>query len=231
MSYQSITQLSLLIQEKLNRLNSGNLSVSELDDLKALTCELHERITILHYKAGEKALLRQIDSVVKHEEIEVTIAEPIRFKFSTKPEDVLAKQTIEPISAETIEKTQLFTEIKEEKIVLEESINVSSPLKSVSPSTVIMPAVSQKLSLAERMQKTRIEDLKNAIGLNQKFLFMNFLFEGENNSYNDAIEKLNVMHSVDEARQYIRELAYIYTWNFEDENVILFTEFAERRFL
>ena len=46
-------------------------------------------------------------------------------------------------------------------------------------------------TVADKLSRQPIKDLKSAIGLNQKFLFMNDLFEGENELFNNAINKIN----------------------------------------
>jgi hypothetical protein len=244
MGYVSLTKLSLLIQDKLNKLNAGNLSTSELDELKDLATELSERIIVLQYKAHESQLLQNVNSVLNEEATQIHIKQPvsndqpIKFnlggntnptpkvepKIEVKPEvkQPVAEQIAMPIMVEPVVQTKpVVTEQK--------TIHTDKPAQKIEePKTNV---VSGKLTLAERMQKTKVDNLATAIGLNQKFLFMNFLFQGENTSYNDAIEKLNNMPTAADARHYIRELAYIYTWDYENENVVLFTEYVERRYM
>jgi hypothetical protein len=252
MAYVSITRLGMLIQDKLNKLNAGNLAAAELDELKELTNELNERIVILQYKAHESQLLKMASQILEEKKPEPVI-EPIKLNLgsvSTPTPIEPVKQLINDVPAE--EKVQpaiqpnkvIQTLLINDEPVVEQPVAKTEPVaskvetaipKNESVAAVIeAPVINQqngKLTLAERMQKTKIDDLNKVIGLNQKFLFMNSLFEGENNSYNDAIEKLNRMPTVADARHYIRELAYIYSWNFEDPNVVLFTEYIERRYL
>lgn len=239
MGYLSLTKLSLAIQEQLNKLHAGNLSVEELEGLKANAAELYERITILQYKAEEQRVLNQADKIintpeeVKHEEVQVQ--EPIKIQISNS----FSLPKVEPVVVETIpspviEAPAAVVETKAEEPIVQEEKKEETVVENTTPPKVELPKTETptgKVSLVERMQKTKVSDLKTAIGLNQKFLFMNFLFEGENNSYNDAIEKLNAMPTIADARHYVRELAYLYNWNFEDENVVLFTEYIERRYI
>ncbi len=230
MAYVSLTNLSNLIQEKLQKLNSGKLSAAELDELKDLTTELNERLIVLQYKAHESQLLKTANSIL-HEEVKQinaqntykTIEQPIKLNFGstttvTETKTPVVEQVTLPLEVEEIKKV----EIPEPKIQETIQQKVEVPATNVT---------SGKMTLVERMQKTKVDDLNTIIGLNQKFLFMNFLFEGDNNTYNDAIDKLNKMPTVADARHYIRELAYIYTWDYENENVVLFTEFVERRYI
>lgn len=61
-------------------------------------------------------------------------------------------------------------------------------------------------SLAARMQKNRISDLKSAIGINERFLFINEIFKGETTRYKKAIEKLNGMTHYLEAIEFLEEI-------------------------
>lgn len=243
MGYVSITKLSLLIQEKLNKLNAGNLSDTELDELKDLTGELNERVVILHYKSKELALLRQADDILSQNSIskpqETTLAEPIKISIGTTLEAKNSIQVPIELESEHVKHITITQDITANEVNVPHA-EPPTPLTELKATPVTekktIPVKQEnnpgaKGSLVERMQKTKVNDLKTAIGLNQKFLFMNFLFEGENNSYNDAIDKLNNMPTAADARHYIRELSYVYNWNFEDENVILFTEYVERRHL
>lgn len=241
MAYLSITRLGLQIQEKLNKLNAGNLTLNELDDLKKEIAELHERIIILNYKAEEKMILKSAGEILeaKREPEKVVQEQNFIKPIKIQSEPVQPKVAVEPVIEK---KPEPVIDLKVDPIV-----EKTKPVISAEPvqqhlfqethtaPEVLLKAEEKnavgKQSLVERLQKTRIQDLKAAIGLNQKFLFMNSLFEGENTSYNDAIEKLNAMPTAADARHYIRELAYIYNWNYEDENVILFTEYIERRYL
>lgn len=87
-------------------------------------------------------------------------------------------------------------------------------------------------TLAAKLGRTKINDLKTAIGLNQKFLFMNDLFEGENTQFNDAVSKLNAFSAREEAVHFMNtELAVKYHWKEEHPSVVAFKELIERRYM
>ncbi|MFI5203465.1 MAG: hypothetical protein ACHQF2_03125 [Flavobacteriales bacterium] len=213
-SYRNIQQLLNELQAKVNKLQAGNLTYEELSRLKTSAAELHERIAIIEYKVNER-LLKNPGAVVPAEESEkVNLFEEDEknagFRISTTSHDTVSEKKIAPV-IEPVNETKKETPVKE----------IAQPVFADSPET---PG-----TLAEKLKKTKIHDLKTAIPLNHKFLFMNTLFEGENESYNDALDKLNSLQGLEEARQYLRELSNQYGWDFEDEKVISFTEFIERR--
>jgi len=70
-------------------------------------------------------------------------------------------------------------------------------------------------SLGARLQMTPINNLKDAIGVNEKFLFINELFGGNIQVYNEAIVKLNAFQNIDQSFEYLNELGKTLEW---DEN-------------
>ncbi len=91
---------------------------------------------------------------------------------------------------------------------------------------------SEPVSLADKFTKQPIVDLVSAIGINQKFLFMNDLFEGERDAFHQSIEKLNSFDSYLDADNYIKNnLVDKYNWDLESSSAVRFMELVERRYL
>jgi hypothetical protein len=61
-------------------------------------------------------------------------------------------------------------------------------------------------SLAAKMQHNKISDLKTAIGINEKFLFINEIFKGETGAYIKAIDDFNAMTHYHEALAYLDQV-------------------------
>lgn len=90
---------------------------------------------------------------------------------------------------------------------------------------------SKDKSLVNKLSNTRIENLKSAIGINDKFYFINQLFGGNSQAYEDVIYALNNFKRFEEAMQYIGTLKYRYEWNTESEAFHKLIHFLERKFL
>jgi hypothetical protein len=86
-------------------------------------------------------------------------------------------------------------------------------------------------TLAHKMQLKPINDLKTAIGINEKFQFVNDLFEGRIDLYNDAISKLNSCGSAITANSIMEEYLSIHNWNTNNEAYIKLRTFITRRYL
>lgn len=91
-------------------------------------------------------------------------------------------------------------------------------------------AVHPSLSLAELHQR-RIDSIKKHITLNQKFMFVNELFSGNNEAYNQALEMLEKCTDYEEAKAILNnECIGKYHWDMEGEAVEEFMEIIEKKF-
>jgi hypothetical protein len=68
-------------------------------------------------------------------------------------------------------------------------------------------------SIGARMQFVPINNLRDAIGINEKFLFVNELFNGDLKAYNESIHQLNSAPSIHEAFEYINRLTDTFSWD------------------
>jgi hypothetical protein len=82
--------------------------------------------------------------------------------------------------------------------------------------------------LSSKMQSKPIQDLNKAIGLNDRFLFIRELFNGNKDAYYEAIQIINEMPNYEEAEQYIRER---FNWDEEQPEVMRFMDLVRRRFI
>ena len=102
-----------------------------------------------------------------------------------------------------------------------------------SEAKTVAEEISEKVneeSLAEKFQKNKITDLKEAIGINEKFYFINELFDGVMKEYNEAIESLNTHLSKEEAFNYLNQLKEERVWNEGSEALGQLKDILERKF-
>ena len=86
-------------------------------------------------------------------------------------------------------------------------------------------------SYAARMQKNPITDIKTAIGINEKFLFINSIFGGEISVYNKAIEKLNQLPDYYLALHFIEELKATYEKENNKDSFTRLLDIVKRKYL
>jgi hypothetical protein len=85
-------------------------------------------------------------------------------------------------------------------------------------------------SVADVINKTGISDLKAAIGINEKFFFINELFDGNMKDYNDTIDTLNTFADKNEAVDYFTGLKSKNQWKDDNEAVVQLMELIGRRY-
>lgn len=246
-NYRTMKDLVNRIQRQLNQLSEGDLAPQELNDLVEDSRELYERLLVLRYKAHEKGLVKagavNAEEQRKKEE-RVIQGFKLNISGSFTPPPVKENKVEEaevPVNQinllDAIEEEQNNTGQEDSETIaepvaekVEETPEPSLEEQKASLHEQLSSGQEARVSLAEKLQKKPIADLKTAIGLNQKFLFMNDLFAGENNRYNDALERLNSCSDIDEAKNYLMSLGNEFDWDLESESVVSFTMLVERRY-
>ncbi|PID95040.1 MAG: hypothetical protein CSA95_01500 [Bacteroidetes bacterium] len=85
-------------------------------------------------------------------------------------------------------------------------------------------------TLGEDMGKKPIGTLKSAIGINDKFRFVNELFDGVLKSYNEAITVLDGASDLQDARSILDRQKEKYAWDPGNEAFGTLKDFVERKF-
>lgn len=129
------------------------------------------------------------------------------------------------------------------------SIQKINPVQEEMPATVRPSEVhetigrDQSASLNEKLKQTKFElgdslveapikDLKKAIGVNDRFLFINDLFRGDEVMYERSIKTINSFSIYPEAEYWIkRELKLKLAWDDKNHVVKQFDQLVKRRFL
>jgi hypothetical protein len=114
------------------------------------------------------------------------------------------------------------------------NVPLHEKLKATQPAA---PALAETLrasttptSLAERAGP-KVETLREAISINQRFSFINELFNGENMEYHAAIQHLDSLPTAEQARTYVTtDLSQRYDWSRKEEHVNKLLKLIERKF-
>lgn len=137
-----------------------------------------------------------------------------------------------------VEKTTVFQAIQSPRSAEYEKPKLSSATVSTldlfgesAPERIADKLSVQKdNSIATRIERSKINDMRQAIGINEKFLFINDLFEGNITQYNNAIDELNGFQSFNGARTYFIELSVLYRWPQESIAKEKLMQLIERKF-
>lgn len=89
-----------------------------------------------------------------------------------------------------------------------------------------------KIELSDKLTEAPIKDLKKAIGINDRFLFINELFRGDEDMYERSIKTIQNFSILAEAEYWIRRELKVKTgWLDSDPIVKQFDQLVRRRFL
>ncbi len=151
-------------------------------------------------------------TVVESNPVEETIEEPPAIEKEEK-------------KAEPAERIQA---VSQEPEVIKTTLDLFSDIPSETLSDRI--ASSEEPSVADRIQKSQISDLRQAIGINEKFQFINELFNGDLGKYNSAIDELNSFSGLDGAKTYLFELHVENQWADDSPALAKLSELLDRKF-
>jgi hypothetical protein len=132
------------------------------------------------------------------------------------------------------------TEIKEELLIEEPAVQqevlekpapppVAIPLPDMSPAPEQQKPAAQSVNLFSAVKTPR--DIRSAIGINDKYLFLNELFNNHKSNYEETLDKLNHFSTADQAEDWIRtKVAPAHKWDGEDATVTSFYTLVKRHF-
>jgi hypothetical protein len=218
-SYKNLYALITTLSDGVKKMEEGKLNPLQIELLLDDARSLHERLAVIQYLSFEKEVKsKSKEEKEKKEEKKKSVG--IKFE-STETQESLAKQI------------DLEESIDE---VLEINENVTTPSidadSSASASINDRFAQTETASLADQFSKQPIKDLINAIGVNEKFLFIEQLFNDDGESYKEQLEALNSMNSFEDAINYINnELQDKFDWKLKGTVEKKFIRLVQRRFL
>lgn len=239
-------ELSKKISEQLSKIDAGQLSVEDLEALVKDAQELYERLIILKFKAYEKygaptkePIKEEAPVVAKEEKIETLppVVEEAIIDFSAM-EEIPEVEELEPplfdfSASEEVEATKPKVEAApKEKVKLESAKEDDEDEDGVDQNTLHQKlGVDDELSLRKKLQSTPVKDLKSEISIAKKFEYITFMFEGNNQSYEEAMQVLNSCTDGEDAKNKLNEYSTKYNWDLENKSIIKFVELVERRYL
>ena len=126
-----------------------------------------------------------------------------------------------------------IVELKKEEVEKEEDSGIRA-YRIVRENVPTLSDVLERTednSLAARLQRKPVSDLISAIGINDKFLFLNELFNGSMEKYNKSIRSLNSFSTLLGAKTYMSELQIEFQWDCNSDAYKKLNDLVERRFL
>ena len=187
---------------------------------------LHLELQMLNKADGDLEFIDAVPQPKKQTPISAPTVEKVIPQKKTQP----------PVEVEAPKAKQVVEKVKppkKEKYIVEETKQkstqpvVQQPVQEVQNGTILADKFKddkkslnetlskqvKKKSLASQFEYKAIEDIRKAINLNSKIMFIKELFAGNANEYNQAIETLNNFDNLDQAMDYIAK-----SMNYDPEN-------------
>jgi hypothetical protein len=189
-----------------------------------------EEISKLEIELLKTYIKKLYESVALGEDLE--IKEPVIIPaVPNKKKEEPAVETVKEVTRETVR-----LEEKKEPV---EQMPEASPGKDGGPGRTYDEAIlaifetGKSSELSDKLGSMPITDIKKAIGINDRIFTINELFGGNNDIFNQTIDKLNSMSSFEEARDYLLEqVAEKFNWAQEDnaKKAKRFVKLVRRRY-
>lgn len=160
-----------------------------------------------------------VEDVFIADEKEVVNSPLISFQKST-PVVEKVEEEIYPSVTPEVKPVEIIPEVAPEPVPKishpkPEPVKTTLDLFSTSDSSIAnkLTHLGSDTSLAGKMQKEPLLNIRSAIGINDKFLFVNELFRGDLSRYNRVMDELNVMKTKQGADTYLIELKIEGQWH------------------
>ena len=164
-------------------------------------------------------------------EVEIEVepeVEPVVEEVEAEPE-VVVEEVVEDLPVEEDDDLPFF---EEESVFAEpEPVKVEpvkeEPVAAKEEPAALIDAMLDKLAWKKDMPGSAVKDVRSAISLNDRILFINKLFAEDPMAFQAAIGKLNAMESLDEVVAYVK--AEHSDWNLESDIVYRFMMAVRRK--
>ncbi|MDR0438070.1 MAG: hypothetical protein LBH22_07220 [Bacteroidales bacterium] len=233
MLYEQICELERVHKPMTANVRQSSEVLFKEEEEPVVSKAVEERIV---YEARE-TISKLVESI--HEDVANEYDPEIKLDFSV---EIVEQPIVVDTPVAKVEEVSML-QVEIETPVIEEKMSVQSPIPDIFSSlqTIAdrykMPDSSLNEAMAISNISTvntavkQIRDLKSAIGINEKFLFINELFKGNMKEYTDAIVALSDAETLDLAHEVLVPLKSKYEWREDSAAYITLIDFLQRRFV
>ena len=187
-------------------------SLFNMDEVRRQPRSKHQRMMSIYNNSEPKQeKVVDISKIFNLDIDEPAEVAPVEVKPAAKPiaEPVAKPKPVEIPVAKSI--------VEEKPQTLADAIPATQTLADV---------IAAPTALAEEINNARVRSLRDGIGLNDKFLMIRDLFDGDSEAYEEAINVLDAMDTFDDCMIHIIEN---YAWNPDSEGSKFIMQLLERK--
>ena len=189
-----------------------------LSEIRLMISSIHSQLEVLE----EKLALLSDDSV---EVVETEVLEDAPIELDI--EDVLVVDVVEELVPQQIveEESEQTVEVVPEQIKEEVEMLIDVAAASIRPA--VIDTMTTREAWRTDMPGSPVKDIRSAISLNDRILFINSLFDEDPMLFQSVLTKINSMPGLDEVVEYLR--AERPAWDMESAEVYRFMMAVRRR--
>ena len=217
------------LYEHFNKLNSYVNSTQNVSPLKkevtfneepekpAKKKEVKEQTTVFTHKVEIKAPeIKEEDEITKE-------VSPLKEGETFNEKPVIKKEPSTEMKLPKSSSTDLFS-LDENEIIADKFKDEGNSINDkIGHNTT-------ERSLADKLKNVHTSDIKTLIGINEKFLMINELFDGNMSEYNDFITQINQFNSKSEASEFVDALNSKKRWKSNLDSLTKLNELIEARY-
>ncbi|MCK5774527.1 MAG: hypothetical protein KAH25_00030 [Bacteroidales bacterium] len=207
----------------------GEMIVKQAEEIQVTEIEISSEIIVDEEKTNGIVEKEQVANVVSDDIVELAKSEDIVEDVVQPKEDKIELEEKQEIKGDVLENPS-FNDLLEENPSRDDLFSTVNGNNETLDLNKKLAEARGNHSLAEKLQKQQIESLKAVIGVNDKFFFINELFDGDTSKYEDVIYTLNNFKKFDDAMQYFSTLKYRFNWKEESEAPEMLVKMLERKF-
>ena len=165
--------------------------------------------------------------VLEEAPIEIDIEDVLDVDVVEETEAEVAEEDIEEVVPQQIvaEEPEQAAEVVPEHIKEEEEMLIDAAAASLKPA--VIDTMTTREAWRTDMPGSPVKDIRSAISLNDRILFINGLFDEDPMLFQSVLTKINSMAGLDEVVEYLR--AERPSWDMESDEVYRFMMAVRRR--
>ena len=156
------------------------------------------------------------------EPVEETVEEPVEETVEEVAEEPADLPAEEPVVQDDDDDLPIFAEPDPEPVAVPEE-----PVVEQKARPAVIDSMIDRQAWRTDMPGTQVKDIRSAISLNDRILFINMLFNQDPMAFQEALTKINQMTTLDEAVSYI--VAERPDWDLGSETVYRFMMAVRRK--
>jgi hypothetical protein len=231
------------IEALINKLKEQFEQNANPDQLQVTVQLLHHELSQLQHGRSQSLGTAKV-SVVLPGSMNMYSSSEAYEKYAPRPVENAEKQTVREIKETVLVDKGSLSLVKENgqlDMVFDPMTEIPTLShqpkgREVNDSSLQAESLNDKLKqgkteLVEVLKETPVKDLRKAIGINDRFVFINDLFRGDESVYERSIKTINSFNIYPEAEYWInRELKVKLGWNNNHPSVQHFDQLVKRRF-